>query len=324
MNAKTLLLLFVLTLTLAACAANSGPPPDAVTVQLKWVHQAQFAGFYLAEELGYYAEENLDVTLLEGGPDVDIVETVTHGGADFGVFGSENLIMARGQGQPVVAIAAIYRRSPLVFVSMAGSGIRQPEDFIGHSAALAPEARVQLNAMMHRLGLDASQIEIQPYRYDHAAFLEGNVDITYGYSTGGLIRLRQTGVELNEIWPSDYGVHFYADTLFSTDTYLEQNPDVTTRFLRATLQGWRKAIENTDQAATVTMDYAKEADPDLQALMMEASLPMIHTGVDHIGWMEPEIWEDMHADLVEQDILAKPIDIEQVYTLAYLERVYNE
>jgi hypothetical protein len=72
------------------------------------------------------------------------------------------------------------------------------------------------------------------------------------------------------------------------------------------------------------MDYAKEADPDLQALMMEASLPMIHTGVDHIGWMEPEIWEDMHAVLLEQDILAKPIDIEQVYTLAYLERVYNE
>ena len=217
MKTKPLITLVMVLLLLQACAPDSKAPPDQVTVQLKWVHQAQFAGFYMAQEKGYYAEENLDVILKEGGPDLDIIDQVLTGAADFGVFAPENLIVARGEGQPVVAIGVILRQSPLVFVSLAESGITRPQDFIGKRAGLAPEAIIQLRAMMQHLGLDADLVELESYTYDHALLYDGVVDITYGYSTGGLIRMQETGRDFNVIWPGDYGIHFYSDTIFTTD-----------------------------------------------------------------------------------------------------------
>lgn len=323
MRIKIGLILLVVVLALTACASKNSLPPDQVTVQLKWIHQAQFAGFYVAQEKGYYAEENLAVTILEGGPDVDIVESVISGAADFGVFSPENLIMERSQGKPVVAIAAIFRRSPLVFVSLADSGIRQPEDFIGRIGALAPEAMIQLLAMLNRLELDSTQVENRPYQYDHTPLYNGEVDFTYGYSTGGLLRMYESGYEFNVIYPGDYGVHLYADTIFTTDALIAENPDVAARFLKATLRGWQHAIGNIDDAVTATLVYAKEADPDLQARMMEASVPLIHTGEDQIGWMRPEIWQGMHEILLEQGILSNAIDIEGVFTLEFLELVHE-
>lgn len=318
------LLVIVLAMVIsAACTSQPDEIPDQVSVQLKWLHQAQFAGFYVAQEQGFYAEENLDVTLLEGGPDVNIVANVVDGAADFGVYSSENLIVERSQGKPVVAIAAIFRRSPLVFVSLASSGIQRPKDMIGRSGALAPEAMIQLQAMLNRLGLDPAQVENQPYQYDHAQLYSGEVDFTYGYSTGGLIRMYETGYDFNVIYPGDYGVHLYADTLFTTDAMLAEKSDLTTRFLRATLRGWQHAIENGDVAIAATLVYAKEADPDLQARMMEASVPLIHTGFDQIGWMQVDIWQSMHDILLDQGLLRAALDIGQVFTMEHLEAVYK-
>jgi len=322
--APLILLVAVLMLT-PACRSQPAEqrPPDEIAVQLKWVHQAQFAGFYVAQENGYYAQENLEVTLLEGGPDVDIVDQVLDGPADFGVFAPENLIIERSQGQPVVAVAVIFRRNPLVFVSLAGSGIKRPQDFLGRSAALAPEAHLQLQALLKRLNLDVNQVTIEPYKYDHSPLYEGKADITYGYSTGGLIRMYQTGRDFNLIWPSDYGVHLYADTLFTTDQMVAENPELVTRFLRATLRGWREAIGNSDEAVATTMKYAREADADLQTQMMAAVLPLVHTGEDQIGWMRPQVWQGMHNILLEQNLLAEPIELSQVYTMQFLEAVYG-
>ena len=152
---------------------------------------------------------------------------------------------------------------------------------------------------------------------------KGEVDSTAIYSTGGLIRLRQAGYEVNLIWPSDYGVHLYADTLITTDQLIAENPDLVTRFLRATLRGWREAIEDPEAAVAITLRYAKEADAELQAQMMEASLPLIHTGEDQIGWMREEVWQGMHDILLEQGILAGPVDVDKVYTMEFLQKIYG-
>lgn len=108
---------------------------EPVTVQLKWVHQAQFAGFYVALERGYYTEENLEVRLVPGGRDINIAQAVAGGQADFGVLAAEDILINRNNGLPLKAIATIYRRSAVVFLSKADSGITRPKDFLGKTVA---------------------------------------------------------------------------------------------------------------------------------------------------------------------------------------------
>jgi len=313
---------------LAGCTPKPQAPPDEVTLQLKWVHQAQFAGFYLAQEKGYYAQENLKVNFVEGGQGVDMLDRLATGQADFAICSPDDLLVRRSQEMPVTAIAAIYRRSAVVLLSMADSGIVRPQDFTGKTAAAiargsAAEFEIQFRAMMTKLGLDISQVKLIPYDANYTAFLAGEVQVTPAYSTGGLIRLRQKGARLNLIWPRDYGIHFYSDVLATTDKMIAENPDLVTRFLRASLKGWQDAIGDYEQGIAITMKYASLADKQLQTAMMEAMLPLVHTGEDHIGWMKADVWDGMYQILLEQGIITAPFDVNQAYTTRFLEDIYG-
>jgi len=283
----------------------------------------------VAQEKGYYAQENLKVNFLEGGPGVDIAQRVLSGQADFGVLAPEFILMARSQGQPLTSISAIYRRSAVVFVARADSGIVRPADFLGKTVATKSESgavvdlETQFYAMMNQLGLDVSQVNIVPYDSDYTAFYQGEADVTAAYFTGGLIRMRQQGLQLNLIWPADYGVHFYSDTLVTTDELVAENPDLVLRFLRASLRGWQTAIEDYTQAVAITLEYAQVKDAALQTAMMEAMLPLVHTGEDHIGWMKAERWQGMYDILHEQRLLAAPFDVQRAYTLRFLQEIYG-
>jgi NitT/TauT family transport system substrate-binding protein len=323
-------LLLFLAVLISCSKQDENTPPDDVTVQLKWFNQAQFAGFYLAQARGYYTAENLKVRFLEGGPGVDPAQSVVSGLADFAVVAPEDILIKRSQGKPVTAIAAIYRRSAVVFVSMADSGITRPFDFMGKRVAVAGPAgairdsEFQFHALMRKLKLDVSGVKLVPYDPDFANFLKGKVDVTPAYLTGGVIRMRQQGARLNLIWPGDYGVRFYSDTLMTSEQMVGQKAAVVTRFLRATLKGWREAVGDPEAAVTVTLKYARSPDANLQNAMLQALLPLVHTGEDRIGWMKDEDWEEMHQVLLDEGIIAAPVqDLSNAYTMRFLEKVYG-
>jgi len=314
--------------TITSCTPSEvKPPPDEITVQLKWLHQVQFSGFYMAQEKGYYADENIKVTFLEGGQDIDLGQRIISGQADFAVLSPDEILMKRSQGAPLTAIAAIYRRSAAVFVSRADSGIVRPQDFLGKTIAASGsmDFQVKLPAMMKKLGLDISKVNVVPFDTNYVAFVDGDVHVTGTFATAGLIRLREKGLKLNLIWPSDYGIHFYSDSLVTTDKMISENPELVTRFLRASLKGWQDAISDYQQAVATTLKYATGvyADQQLETAMMEALLPLVHTGEDHIGWMKPEIWQGMYDVLLDQGLLAEPFDVNQAYTLRFLEEIYG-
>jgi ABC-type nitrate/sulfonate/bicarbonate transport system substrate-binding protein len=118
-------------------------------------------------------------------------------------------------------------------------------------------------------------------------------------------------------------VHFYGDTIYSTDDYIAGNPDVVLRFLQATLRGWTYAVENPNEVGEIVSHYNPEADIDLENAEMLASLPLINTGEDPIGWMSTESWVDMKKTLLEQGVLTAPLKINQVYTMQFLEEIYK-
>jgi NitT/TauT family transport system substrate-binding protein len=318
-------LLTVLLLVLVACGPREvEKPPDKVTVQLTWYHQANFAGFYVADRQGYYAEEGLAVTLLPlPGPGADTIALVMDGTADFGVTFGAGMVAAHSQGRPITAIATIYRRYPLVFMTLADSGLARPHDFPGHTVrTLVPGgSAVVFRALMTRLGLDPDSVQEVDVGYDLSPFFAGQVDIFPGYLINEVLTARERGYQVNLILPDDYGIHLYGDTLFTTERLIQENPDRVLRFLRATLRGWRWAVENPQEAGPLALKYDPKLDAAHQVAMMEAQIPLVHTGEDQIGWMRAEVWQETHDILLKQGLLAGPVDVDKVYTMEFLQRI---
>jgi len=320
------LLLVAITL-LAACRPQEvEEPPDEVTVQLKWVHQAQFAGHYVAQERGYYAEENIEVTLNPGGPDIipeQMVADLVSGEADFAIVGGDQLLALRSRGEPIVAIAVVFQYNPYVYVSLKSSGIERPQDLVGKTVMVAPDIEFQHQALLRKLSIAPTSIKVIPYERDVTPLLTGEVDAHAVYCMGLGLAFEESGYELNWIWMEDYGIHFYADTIVASEALVQKNPELVERFLRATLEGWRYAIENPDEVVELTLQYDPALTRDRQARMMAAQTPLIHSGEANIGWMRAEVWRLMHDILLEQGILEAPVDLEKAHTMEFLHAVYS-
>jgi len=315
--------LIILTLALTACASASPTPTlTPVVVQLRYTHQAQFAGLYAAEQNGYFQAERLAVHFLEGGPTVDMLAPVLNGTAQFGVYNADGLIVARADGKPLHAIAVVYRRSPGVFIALADSGIRKPQDFVGKTIATGRPGIPLLHALMARVGVRDDQYTVVDSTPDLAQLYSGQVQVRNVFLTNEVLAAEAAGYTLNLIFPDDYGIHFYADTLFTTDDLIARNPDLVRHFLRAALKGWTYAIENPTTIGPMVTKYRANADVIHENAFMEASLPLVNTGEDQIGWMKPEIWAGMEQTLREQNVLTKPLDVAQVYTMQFLKEIY--
>lgn len=318
--------LVILILLLPACGqgSNSTPALKPVTVQLSFLHQAEFSGFYAAEQLGYYEEEGLDVSFLEGGPEVDFVRPVVNGTAQFGVAQPVDVILARAAGKPVHSIAVIYRRSPIVFFALAESGISRPQEFIGKQIRSTTTVDQTLRAMMAQVGVQPDQYEVVYLPSEVAQFASGDVPVWGGYINVFVIDVQRAGYQINIIYPDDYRIHFYGDVLITTDELIEKDPELVQRFTRATLKGWTYAVENPQTIGEFVQKYNPAADPELEVERMIASIPLVNTGEDVIGWMKPEAWAGMERTLREQGVLTAPLNLEDVYTLRFLREIYSQ
>ena len=308
----------------SGCSVNRPAPLTPITVQLSWLHQAQFSGFYAADQQGYYAEEGLDVSFIEGGLDVDFIAPLINGTAQFGVAQPADVILARAANKPIRSIAAIYRRSPIVFFSQADLGITRPQDFVGKKIRTAVTIDQTLYAMTSKLGITADQYETVYLPSDIEQFVSGDVPIWGGFINVFVVEVQRAGYKINIISPDDYGIHFYGDILITSDDFISNNQEIVRRCTRATLMGWRYAIENPEMVGEYVQEYNPNADPDQESEKMIKTIPLVNTGEDYIGWMKTETWEVMAQTLREQGVLTQPLDINQVYTMQFLKAIYHQ
>ncbi len=318
-----IILITLVLLSSCVSKANNFEVPQTITVQLKYFHQAQFAGFYVANQNGYYADEGLKINFIEGGPTVDLQKAVLEGSAQFGVTAPEQLIAARIEGKPLRAIAVIFRNNPAVFMTLVDSGITRPQDIVGKKVQYNATMGLVLNAMLANFGISSDAYTKVDVGYDLAAFYSGKVQVWNAFLTNEVLTARADGYKVNIINPDDYGIHFYSDTLYTTDDIIADNPDLVLRFLRATLKGWTFAVENPQLVAPMVAKYNTNANAEHETAQMLAGLPLINTGEDHIGWMKPEVWAGMEKTLREQGALTTPLDVTQVYTMQFLEEIYK-
>lgn len=316
--------LMCLLLLIPACAPAEPTPLTPVIVQLSFSHQAEFAGLYVADQLGYFASEGLAVTFREGGPQVNFITPLVDGTAEFGVASPADVILARADGKLLKAIAVVYRRSPIVFFSHADSGIKRPQDFVGKTIRSTLTLDLTLRAMLQRENVRPDQYNIVYLPSDVSRFAARDVPIWGGYLNVLVVDVQRAGYDINIIFPDDYGIHFFADVLITRDELISKNPELVRRFLRATLKGWKYAVENPNAIPALVVQYNPNADRALEEARMLASLPLVNTGKDQIGWIEPERWTGMESTLRAQRVLTKTVNIADVFTTQFLQEIYTK
>ena len=309
----------VILLALSALCATARAD-DAVTVRLKWFNQAQFAGFYVAQDKGFYKAAGLDVNVQPGGPDFPAVQMVTGGNEQFGVTGADQILIARSKGVPVVALAVIYRRNPFVLFSLAKSGIKSPADFAGKTIGIKIGGNEELiyRAVLAKTAVDKSKLNEVPVKFDISPLLAGTIDVWPGYLINEVLAAKEKGFDVNVVSPTDYGIDLYADTLFTTEKMLAEKPDVVRKFVTATLKGWADAIAAPDEAAKFTLKYGSKLAYDHEFAMMKASLPLLQPDAKPLGWMDAANWSAMQKLLIDAGFQKTPVDVSKAFTVEFI------
>lgn len=314
--------LAVLTVILSAlfltAITTENTSQDEVKLRLKWVNHAQFAGYYTAEQKDYYKENGINVQIIPGGASSPSIQMVASGSEHFGVTAMSQLMEARAKGVPVVALATIYRKNPLIWFSV-NEDIKTAQDFVGRKVGvtIGSNSDVLFRAMLVKAGVDIKDVETVPVSYDLTPLLTGQVDVYEGYIINQPLIAQGKGFQTYIVNPEDYGIYFYADTLFTTEDMIKNNPELVKRFVQASIKGWEYAFDNPNDAVDFTLMYSDQLTKEFETKKMDASLELIRPDDKPVGTIDREVLKDMYKLLIENDILEQEFDLDELYTTEF-------
>ncbi|HDZ75613.1 MAG TPA: ABC transporter substrate-binding protein [Aurantimonas coralicida] len=237
---------------------------DALTLQLKWVTQGQFAGYYVAKEKGFYEEAGLDVTIKPGGPDIAPEQVIAGGGADVIVDWMPAALAAREKGLPLVNIAQPFKKSGMELTCRKETGIEKPEDFKGKTLGVWFSGNeYPFLSWMSKLGLSteggADGVTVIKQGFNVDPLIQKQADCISTMTYNEYWQVIDAGIpegELTVFKYEDQGVATLEDGLYVLEESLNDPAmvDKLARFVKASMKGWEYAAENTDEAAGIVLD----------------------------------------------------------------------
>lgn len=289
-------LLLFLVLLLAALPARA---LERVSLQLKWTHAFQFAGYYAAKELGYYREAGLEVDIKEALPGVDPVKEVLGGNAQFGV-GTSSLLLERRAGKPVVALAVIFQHSAYVLIARQTSATQAIHDIVGKRVMLEPQSD-ELRAYLQKEGIPLERIIHLEHSYAPQDLVSGKTDAMSAYVTNEPYYLDRANVSYQTYTPRSSGIDFYGDNLFTSERELEANPERVKAFRAASLRGWKYAMDHPEEIIELILaKYSQKHSRDFFLFEARQTIALIHPELIEVGYMYPGRWRhiaDTYADI---------------------------
>jgi ABC-type nitrate/sulfonate/bicarbonate transport system substrate-binding protein len=222
--------------TLGGRAATAATP---MTMQAAWINDAEFAGYFVALDNGYYTAEGLDLTYLPGGPDVIPESTIIAGKADLALTTPDTTVKAIAeQGARFKIIGAQYQKNPIGIVSLAAKPIKTPQDLIGKTLAVPPVNVISVEAVLKLNNIDKAQVNIVPYAYDPTPLIKGEIDASLDFTTNVPFTIKQAGAEAVSFLLYDFGFTIFNDTVVVTEDTLKAKRKELVSWLRASRKGW--------------------------------------------------------------------------------------
>jgi len=234
----------------AAAGVAFGPRRPAfaaspLTMQASWINDAEFMGYFIAIDEGWYADEGLDLTYLSGGPDVIPESSLLAGRADLALTTPDTTIKAIvDQGAPFKIIGAHYQKNPIGVVSLVESGINEPRDLVGKTLAVPPVNTISVEAMLELNGIDPGDVRIVPYAYDPTPLISREIDASIDFTTNVPYTIEQAGEAATSFLLFDFGFTIYNNTIVVLEETLADKRAELVAWLRASRRGWEENFQD--------------------------------------------------------------------------------
>jgi len=300
------------------------PSQTEASLRLAWIPGATFTGDYVALEKGYWKDAGLDVKLNPGGFEYDAVKLVASGADTFGISSGPQILFARANGVPVVAIGAIIPRSPIGWVAKKSSGITKPQDFPGKNigAQFGTHTEITLEALCAKLGIDIKSFARIPVKFDPRPFVVGVIDVLPVYIIDQPVDLAAQGLDLNIIDPGDYGVALaFGNVYFTTEETIRTKPELVRSLLAGAKRGWTWTNSHRREAVGILAKVAPDASEDTLLAKLNATLDFVIKGRSSstssypgVFAMAAEDWQATRDMLVRHGNLSPDVDVGTCFT----------
>jgi len=312
-------------LALAVMAMAAGVWPESAAaqatkarLQLKWVTQAQFAGYYGAKHRGFYAAENLDVTIIPGGPDIVPEQVVAGGGAEFGLDWLPSLLSAREQGVPLVNIGQVFAHSGMRQLAFKTSGIKTAADLRGRKVAVwFGGNEFALLATLAKYKIDPQKdLTLVQQPFDMNLLLQKQVDAAAAMTYNEYKQVLDGGVKPDDLVVIDFnaeGTAMLEDGIFVRADWLRagKNKEVAARFLRASLKGWEFCRDNAAACVDLVLKESPVLGKEHQTWMMAEINKLVWgppTPKTPVGKMDPEAFKRTAEIALKFGVIKRPAD----------------
>ena len=292
---------FLLAVALFAFSNSIAFAQDKLTLQLKWVTQAQFAGYYVAKDKGFYKDAGLDVTVKAGGPDINPSQVIAGGGADVIVDWMPSALATREKGVPIVNISQVFKRSGMMLTCRKDSGIKTPKDFAGRTLGVWFYGNeYPFLSWMDKLGYktsgDGNAVKVLKQGFNVDPLLQKQADCISTMTYNEYWQLIESGMKPDELIVfkyEDQGVATLEDGLYVQEKSLAdaKMADKLARFLKASLKGWDYAIKHQDEAVKIVLanDASGAQTAGHQTTMMTEIAKLVEGG--KLGFLEPAAYD---------------------------------
>ncbi|MBS0319160.1 MAG: ABC transporter substrate-binding protein [Proteobacteria bacterium] len=324
MNAlKKSLCIGTLALGIGAWAGAASAADTPVTFQLNWMAGGPNAGFASALEQGYYKAAGLDVTIVQGNGSGNTAQLVANGRAQIAYADAVAVMQLIAKGAPMKVVATVYQSNPNAVMALKKTGIKSIKDLAGHKVGVpsGSSQTTMLPLLWKANNLKESDINSidMPVPSMVPALLQGQVDAVLGSIDSYQIQAEAQGAQL-DVWRfADYGVPTVSTSIFATNDYLKNHPDVVRKFVAASLKGWSFAIDHPEQAIKDLKKVFPEMNEKLATSELAAIKPLFCSGgAKYLGKGEDALWAKSQDLLAEVKLLPAGQDPKTYYTHDFL------
>lgn len=310
-----ILLILVAALTVGGCSEG------ATRLGMGYRPDVQFAPLYVAAERGYYQEAGIDIEFSHM-PENVAVELVGAGELQFAIVSGEQVLMARGQGIPVVYVMAWWQDYPVGVVVPSGSGIASVPDLRGKQVGipgLYGASYIGLRALLDAVDVSEEDLILDSIGYTQVeAMLAGLEEAAVIYVNNEPVQLQAQGMSVDVFRVADY-VHLTSNGLITNEETIAEDPELIRAMISATLRGLQDALDDPDAAFEISTMYVEglaEVDPTVPRAVLEESLPFWQA--ERLGYSDAEAWENMQQVLLSMGLLDQPLVLDQAFTNTFL------
>lgn len=329
---RQLVITGLLCLLFAGCSSSQNESTSTktlglkkVSLQLQWVAQVQFAGYYVALEKGWYREEGLDLTIFPGGSEISAIDLVVAGKREFGTGILADLMVAIEQKKPIISISQIQQSNGLLLVAKKSSGIESPKDFIGKKVGVwLGSWEAQFNALMSQQNIAEDKLNVISQGWSMQPFIEGRLDVASAMIYNEYYTIIESGIKADDLTVidyADYNLDFPGDALFASSALVKEDPDLCTRMVRATLRGWKYALIHQEEAVDIVLKYDKTGiqTREHQLKMMMEIARLVEGRQRHFGKIDSDTLTRLMNRLRRYEILKSPLPPKTFFTDKFVE-----